>query len=131
MWVLRYVSSTGQLYPFRKATENLFLLFFRVPRQGVTKRKLADDLRDLSFAVSQTEYQSCSVCSPCSNQVRSTRTGPSFIKASFQVSENDDDSFRFLKTECSHHLMVPRQGNAITEMPASPHCFNLIIDNSS
>ena len=54
-----------------------------------------------------------------------------FIKASFQVNENDDDSFRFLKTECSHHLMVPRQGNAITEMPASPHCFNLIIDNSS
>ena len=47
MWVLRYVSSSGQLYPFRKATENLFLLFFRVPRQGVTKRKLADDSEEI------------------------------------------------------------------------------------
>ena len=99
--MLGYVNITGQLYPFRKATENLFLLFFRVPRQGVTKRKLADDLRDLSFAVSQTEYQSCSVCSPCSNQVRSTRTAPYFINASFQDSENDDDSFRFLKNRMS------------------------------
>ena len=99
--MLGYVNITGQLYPFRKPTENLFLLFFRVPRQGVTKRKLADDLRDLSFAVSQTEDQSCSVCSPCSNQVRSTRTGPSFIKASFQDSENDDDSFRFFKNRMS------------------------------
>ena len=58
--MLGYVNITGQLYPFRKATENFFLLFFRVPRQGVTKRKLADDLRDLCFAVSQTD-QSCSV----------------------------------------------------------------------
>ena len=64
-------------------------------------RKLADDLRDLSFTVSQTGDQSCSVCSPCSNQVRSTRAGFSFIKASFQDSENDDDSFRFLKNRMS------------------------------
>ena len=53
------------------------------------------DLRDLSFTISQTEDQSSRVCSPCSNQVRITQAGFSFIKASFQESEHDDDSFRF------------------------------------
>ena len=28
-------------------------------------------------------------------------------------------AFGFSKTECPHHLMVPRQGNAMAEMPAS------------
>ena len=28
-------------------------------------------------------------------------------------------AFSFLKTECLHHLMVPWQGNAMAEMPAS------------
>ena len=36
----------------RKAIENLFAE--SSVRQGVTKRNLADDLRDLGFAISQT-----------------------------------------------------------------------------
>ena len=52
-------------------------------------------LRDLGFTVSKTEDQSGRVLSPCSNQVISNRAGFSFIKASFQESEHDDDSFRF------------------------------------
>ena len=41
-------------------------------------------------------------------------------KASFLESEHDDYSFRFLKkTECPHNLMVPKQGDAMAEMPAS------------
>ena len=28
-------------------------------------------------------------------------------------------AFRFLNTECRNHLMVPRQGNAVTEMQTS------------
>ena len=70
-------------------------------RQVLTKRKLADGLRDLGFTVSQTEDQSSRVCSPCSNQVRSTRARFPVIKASFQESELDDDSFRFLKNRMS------------------------------
>ena len=35
------------------------------------------------------------------------------------------------KTGSPHHLMVPWQGNAMAEMPASLNCFNLIIDNTS
>ena len=38
----------------RGATENCFF-FIESVRQNVTKRKLADDLRDLDFTVSQTE----------------------------------------------------------------------------
>ena len=34
-----------------------------------------------------------------------------------QESEYDYDSYK--KTECLHHLMVPRQGNAMAEIPAS------------
>ena len=34
-----------------------------------------------------------------------------------QESEYDYDSYK--KTECPHHLMVPRQGNAMAEIPAS------------
>ena len=84
-------------------------IFFERIRQGVlnTKRKLADDLRDLDFTLSQTEDQSSRVCSHCSNQVRGTRAGFSSIKASFQESEHDDDSFRFLKYRMSaspHHF---------------------------
>ena len=78
------VNSTGQSSRFCKATENLF---FESVRQAVPQRKLPDDLRDLGFTVSQIEDQSSSVCSPCSNQVRSTRAGFSFIEASFQESE--------------------------------------------
>ena len=71
------------------------IFFFESLRQGVTKRNVVDDLRDLGFTVSQTEDQSSRVSSPCSNQVISTRAGFSFIKASFQESDHDDDSFRF------------------------------------
>ena len=78
-----------------------FFCFLECPVKVLQNESWRTILRDLSFHVSQTEYQSCSVCSPCSNQVRSTRTGPSFIKASFQDSENDDDSFRFLKNRMS------------------------------
>ena len=89
-------------------------------------------MKGLGFTVSQIEHQSSRVCSPCSTQVRSTQAGFFFYKASFQESEYDDDSFRFLKkTGCAHHLMVPRQGNAMAEMPASLNCFNLIIDDTS
>ena len=44
--------------PVKLQLENLF---FESVRQGVTKRKLADDLRDLGFAISQTEDQSSRV----------------------------------------------------------------------
>ena len=71
-------------------------------------------MKDLGFTVSQTEHQSSRVCSPCSTQVRSTQAGFFFYKASFQESEYDDDSFRFLKkTGCPHHLMVPLLIDAI------------------
>ena len=33
------------------------IVFIESVRQGVTKRNLADDLRDLDFTVSQTENQ--------------------------------------------------------------------------
>ena len=103
--------------PVKLQLENLF---FESVRQGFfTKRKLADDLRDLGFAISQAEDQSGRVCSPCSNQVRSTRAGFSFIKARFQESKDDDDSFRFLKNSMSAAPLVPRQGNATAEMAAS------------
>ena len=116
-----YSNSIGQSSRSRKATENLF--WECSSRCNKTK--------DLGFTVSQTEGQSSRVCSPCSTQVRSTRAG-FFIKASFQESEHDDDSFQFKKkTECPHHLLVLRQGNAMAEMPASLNCFNLIIDNTS
>ena len=80
-------------------------IFFESVRQGVTKRKLVDDLRDstVGFTVSQTEDQPSRVCSPCSHdQVRSTRAGFSFIKASFQESEHDDDSFRCFEKQNVH-----------------------------
>ena len=76
-----YVNSTGQSFCSRKAKRESS--FFESVCQGVTKRKLADGLRDLDFTVSQTEDQSSRVCSPCSNKVKSTRAGFSFIKASF------------------------------------------------
>ena len=52
-----YVDSTGQSSRSRKATGSYRELFFVIEsvRQNVTKRKLADDLRDLDFTVSQTE----------------------------------------------------------------------------
>ena len=114
-----YLNSSGQSFRSHKSTENLFLRVF--VKVLITKRKLAHGLRDLGFTVSQTEDQSSRVCLHCSNQARSTRAGFFFIKASFQESAHDDDSFRFLKKqiEYPHHLMVPRQGNAMTEMPAS------------
>ena len=88
------MNSIGQSSRSRKATDNFF---FESIRQGDTKRSVADDLRDLGFTVSQTECYLSRVCSPCSNRVRSTRAGFRFFKASFQESEHDDDSFRFLK----------------------------------
>ena len=115
-----YLNSSGQSFRSHKSRENLFLRVF--VKVLITKRKLVHGLRDLGFTVSQTEDQSSRVCLHCSNQARSTRAGFFFfIKASFQESAHDDDSFRFLKKqiEYPHHLMVPRQGNAMTEMPAS------------
>ena len=74
----------------------LQIILIESVRDGVTKRKLADDfiLRDLNFTVSQTEDQSSRVCSPCSNKVRSTWAEFCITKTSFQESEHDDDSFR-------------------------------------
>ena len=54
-------------------------------RQGVTKRNVADDLRDLGFTVSQTEDESSRVCSPCSNQVISTRLDFLLLKPPFNL----------------------------------------------
>ena len=131
MWVLRYVSSTGQLYPFRKATENLFLLFFRVPRQGVTKRKLADALRDLVLPFRKQNISHVAFVCLAVIRLEAPELDLLLLKPAFKTARTTMIAFGSLKTECPHHLMVPRQGNAITEMPASPHCFNLIIDNSS
>ena len=98
-----------------KATENRLIYS---DCQGVTKRNLADDLRDLGFTVSLTEDQSSRVSLPCSNKVRSTWAGFSFTKTSFQESEYDDNGFR-LKRMHTHHFTVPRQGNPMAEMPDS------------
>ena len=68
------------------------------------------------FFFSQTEDHSSRICSHCSNQVGSTPAGFCFIKTSFQEREHEDDT---LRTECPHQLMVPRYGNAMTQMPAS------------
>ena len=57
-----YVNSTGQ--SSRKANRSESLFFEIRVRQGVTKRKLADGLRDFGFTVLQTEDQSSRVCSP-------------------------------------------------------------------
>ena len=78
---------------------------------------MGDHLRDLGFTLSQTvSNQSSRVCSPCSNLVISLRAGFFLIKASFQESVHNDDSFR---NRMSAGLKVPRQGNAKSEMPAS------------
>ena len=92
-----YLNSSGQSFRSHKSRENLFLRVF--VKVLITKRKLAHGLRDLGFTVSQTEDQSGRVCLHCSNQARSTRAGCFFffIKASFQESEHDDDSFRILE----------------------------------
>ena len=66
-------------------------IFFWESRQGVSQ------------GVSVwSEDQSSRVYSPCSNQVRGTQAGFSFIKASFQESEHNVDSFRFLKKQNVH-----------------------------
>ena len=49
-----YANSTGQSSRFRKTTENLF---FETVRRGVTKRTLADDLRDLELNFSQNPWE--------------------------------------------------------------------------
>ena len=88
----------------------------------ITKRKLAHGLRDLGFTVSQTEDQSSRVCLHCSNQARSTRAGFFFLlKPAFKKARTTMIAFGLRKKqiEYPHHLMVPRQGNAMTEMPAS------------
>ena len=78
---------------------------------------MGDDLRDLGFTVLQmVNNQSSRVCSPCSNLVISLQAGFFFIKASFQESVHNDDSFR---NRMSAGLMVLRQGNAKSEMLAS------------
>ena len=105
-----YLNSSGQSFRSHKSRENLFLRVF--VKVLITKRKLAHGLRDLGFTVSQTEDQSSRVCLHCSNQARSTRAGFFFIKASFQEKKKKP-------IEYPHHLMVPRQGNAMTEIPAS------------
>ena len=99
-----YSNSTGQSSCSRKATANLF--WECSSRCNKTK--------DLGFTVSQTEDQSSRVCSPCNLLRLKAPELDFFIKASFQESEHDDDSFQFKKkTECPHHLLVLRQGNAM------------------
>ena len=51
---LVYANSTGQSSRFRKTTESLF---FETVRRGVTKRTLADDLRDLELNFSQNPWE--------------------------------------------------------------------------
>ena len=75
-----------------KLTENFF---FEVVRQGVTKRKLADGIRDLGFTVSQTEDQSSRCFSHCSNQLRSTRGGFSLLKLAFKKASTTMIDFGF------------------------------------
>ena len=61
-----------------------------------------DDLRDLNFNVSQIE-----------DQYKDGLLKPAFKKTSPTI-------IAFVLKECLHHLMVPRQANAMAEMPASP-----------
>ena len=75
---------------------------FRFRSRVLRFRDLGTSCFGLRFRVLRfRNYQSNRDCSPCSNQVRSTRAEFSFIKASFQESEHDDDSFRFLKYRMS------------------------------
>ena len=133
-----YIYIVGALYtwialgnhPVPVELQRIFF-FFESVRQGVCRRNMADNLRDLGFTVSPTEDQLSRIFSPCSNQVRSTWTGFSFFKAGFQESEHDDDSFRFLKNRmsASPHGSMAR---FCKDLNASfDHCFNLIIDNTS
>ena len=55
------------------------------------------------FCFSQTEDQSSRVCSHFSNQVGSTRAGFSFIKASFQEREHNDDTLASNRMSASAH----------------------------
>ena len=100
-------------------------IFFESVRQGVTKRKILV-LPFRKQKISQVGFVRLAVLRLEAPEL------DFFIKASFQESEHDDDSFQFKKkTECPHHLLVLQQGNAMAEMPASLNCFNLIIDNTS
>ena len=91
-----HLNSTGQYFRSHKSTENIFLRVF--VKVLITKRKLAHVLRDLGFTVSQTEDQSSGFV--CIAVIRLEAPELDFffiIKASFQESVHDDDSFRFLK----------------------------------
>ena len=61
--------------------------------------------------------QSNLVSSPCNNKVRSKWAGFFFLlKPAFKKASTTMIAFGL--KECSHHLMVPRQGNAMAEMSA-------------
>ena len=60
-----YTSIVLGNHPVKLTDQRVFFSFFESHvREGVTKRKLADGLRDLGFIVLQTENQSSRVCSP-------------------------------------------------------------------
>ena len=86
----------------------------------VTKRKLAEDLRDLGLTVSQKEDQSTRVCSPCSSK-GSEAPGLNFLSLRPAFRKTSTTMIAFGLKECPHHLMFLRQGNAnaMAEMSAS------------
>ena len=102
-------NSTGQSSRSRKATENFFSFFFESVRQGVSKRKLADELRDLGFIVWQTDDQSNRDCSLEVIRLEAPELDFLLLKP-VQESEHDDDSYLLLKNRmsASPHGSAPR-----------------------
>ena len=78
--------------------------FFESVCQGVTKRKLVDDLRDstVGFTVSKTEDQPSRVCSPC-NQIRLEAPELDFLllKPAFKKASTTMIAFSVLKNRMS------------------------------
>ena len=114
-----YLNSSGQSFRSHKSTENLFLRVF--VKVLITKRKLVHGLEILVLPFRKQKISQVGFVCIAVIRLEAPELDFFFIKASFQESAHDDDSFRFLKKpiEYPHHLMVPRQGNAMTEMPAS------------
>ena len=77
-----YLNRTRQSSRSRKLTENLFLRVFVKVSQNESWRTI----KRFCFTVSQTEDQSSRDCSHCTNQVRSTRAGFSFVKATTTIA---------------------------------------------
>ena len=77
-----YLNRTRQSSRSRKLTENLFFRVFVKVSQNERWRTI----KRFGFTVSQTEDQSSRDCSHCSNQVRSTRAGFSFVKATTMIA---------------------------------------------